>query len=59
MIRLSVSPDAESQQYDKDSDEINRAKLKKQGWKVLRVWEHEVLKNLPGVVDKIQKIIKE
>jgi DNA mismatch endonuclease (patch repair protein) len=37
-------------------DKKNRMKLKKQGWKVLRVWEHEVEKNLPGVITKIQKI---
>ncbi|MDP3057790.1 MAG: very short patch repair endonuclease [bacterium] len=26
-------------------DKRNRAKLKKQGWKILRIWEHEIIKN--------------
>lgn len=39
-------------------DNKNGAKLKKQGWKVLRFWETEVRKNLPKVVNKIQKLIE-
>lgn len=34
-------------------DRRNRAKLRKSGWKVLRVWEHEVLKNFDKTIDKI------
>lgn len=39
-------------------DKRNRTKLRKQGWQVLRIWEHEVLKNLLRTVNKIQKLIE-
>jgi DNA mismatch endonuclease (patch repair protein) len=35
-------------------DKRNKLILKKNGWKVLRVWEHEIEKNLFKIVDKIQ-----
>jgi len=35
---------------------INRT-LKKEGWKVLRVWEHETRKNHGRVVSKIRKYL--
>ena len=38
-------------------DKINRAKLRKNGWKVLQIWEHELLK-LDDTMDRIEKIIK-
>ncbi|MDP3057461.1 MAG: very short patch repair endonuclease [bacterium] len=34
-------------------DKKNRAKLKREGWKVLRVWEHEIEKDLNLVIKKI------
>ena len=34
-------------------DKMNRAALKKDGWQVLRIWEHEVQKNLEKTVEKI------
>lgn len=34
-------------------DRTNRAKLRKEGWKVLRVWEHEVKKDLDKALEKI------
>lgn len=39
-------------------DKRNKAKLKKQGWKVLRVWEHEVINNLEKTLGKITIFIK-
>lgn len=39
-------------------DKINKNKLKRQGWKVLRIWEHEIENDLPRVIDKIKKIIE-
>lgn len=39
-------------------DKRNRAALKRAGWEVLRVWEHEVDKNLSKVADKIQSFIE-
>ena len=38
-------------------DKYNRSKLKKEGWAVLRVWEHEVLKNLEETLNKIVDFI--
>jgi len=37
----------------------NRTKLREDGWKVLRIWEHEVLKNLDITVEKITKFLKQ
>lgn len=34
-------------------DKSNRIKLRKAGWKILRVWEHEINKNLQKVISKI------
>ncbi|MFA6383504.1 MAG: very short patch repair endonuclease [Parcubacteria group bacterium] len=39
-------------------DRKNRAKLRREGWKVLRIWEHEIKKNLENAVDKIIKYLK-
>lgn len=35
---------------------INR-KLKKDGWKVIRIWEHQIKKDLPGVISKIKSVL--
>ena len=32
--------------------------LKKNGWKVLRIWEHEIKKNPQKCVEKIAKYLK-
>lgn len=40
-------------------DKKNTAKLRKLGWKVLRVWEHEIDKDLEGSVAKIIKFLEE
>ncbi len=34
-------------------DRTNRAKLRKEGWSVLRIWEHEVEKDLDKALEKI------
>jgi DNA mismatch endonuclease (patch repair protein) len=38
-------------------DRKNRAKLRKDGWRVLRVWEHEVLKTFDITIEKIIKLL--
>ena len=38
-------------------DRISRAKLKKDGWKVLKVWEHEVIKKPTETLEKISKFL--
>ena len=39
-------------------DKTNRARLKRRGWKVMRVWEHELLKNENKALQKIKKFLK-
>ena len=34
-------------------DRKNRTKLRKEGWQVLRIWEHEVIKKFNSTIDKI------
>ncbi|MEA3463598.1 MAG: very short patch repair endonuclease [Patescibacteria group bacterium] len=34
-------------------DKINRAKLKKDGWDVLRIWEHEIIKGKMKTIEQI------
>lgn len=36
-------------------DRRNFGKLRRAGWKVIRIWQHSVQKNLPFVVDGIEK----
>ena len=40
-----------------DRDRKLNKTLKKEGWKVIRIWEHNVLKNPNGVLHKIIKKI--
>lgn len=40
-------------------DQKNFRKLRRMGWKVIRIWEHDVKKDLNGVVLKIYENIKE
>ena len=40
-------------------DKRNRAKLRRQGWKVLRVWEHELQKSKDKTLQKIIKFLKQ
>ena len=39
-------------------DQKNRKKLRKAGWGVLRIWEHEIKKDLEGVVRKMEIFLK-
>lgn len=38
-------------------DRRNRAKLRRLGWKVLRIWEHEIKKNPERIIGKIKKTL--
>jgi DNA mismatch endonuclease (patch repair protein) len=40
-------------------DKKNRAKLRNAGWRILRVWEHEIESDLEGTTGKIIKFIKQ
>lgn len=41
-----------------DRDKRNRANLKKDGWKVVRIWEHEIKKNPSKALDRVISILK-
>jgi len=36
-----------------ERDEANTSELKKCGWKVLRVWEHEINNDINGTIERI------
>lgn len=38
-------------------DRKNRAKLKKEGWKVMRVWEHEIENDLSSAMEKLIRFL--
>ena len=38
-------------------DKVNRSKLRRLGWKVLRIWEHEIKKNPEKSINKIVKFL--
>ena len=40
-------------------DKRNRTKLKQAGWKVLRIWEHDVEKNFDSTIEKIERFLIE
>lgn len=39
-------------------DREAEARLAKAGWKVIRVWEHDVRRNLPHAVDRVARALK-
>jgi DNA mismatch endonuclease (patch repair protein) len=38
-------------------DEINRKALRRDGWKVMRIWEHQLKKDQPFYLEKIRKFL--
>jgi DNA mismatch endonuclease (patch repair protein) len=39
-------------------DQRNFAKLRRMRWRVLRIWQHEIKRDLPGALDKIVDNLK-
>jgi DNA mismatch endonuclease (patch repair protein) len=39
-------------------DKRDKARLRRAGWKVLRIWEHEIKKDLNKTMDKIEIFLK-
>lgn len=39
-------------------DRKNFAKLRRNGWRVLRIWEHAVTKHLADCIDKVQAALR-
>lgn len=46
-------------EYNIKRDRKNRTNLKKNGWKVLRVWEHEIIKSFDITIYKIIDFLRE
>lgn len=46
-------------QRNKDRDRIVSAKLRREGWRIMRIWEHEVKKSPQRVIAKIHKKLTE
>lgn len=40
-------------------DKKNRAKLRRDGWRVLRIWEHEIKKDSERAIRKVVGVFKE
>ena len=38
-------------------DQRNFAKLRRMGWRVVRIWEHSVEKDLEGVIERICRLV--
>jgi len=39
-------------------DKQNNKRLRKDGWKVIRLWQHQIIEDLPKCLQKIKKIMK-
>lgn len=42
---------------NRDRDRRNFAKLRRMGWRVIRVWQHSIKKDLEGVVARIEQSV--
>lgn len=40
-------------QANRERDQRNHRKLRRMGWKVIRIWEHQIHGDLPRVIDRI------
>lgn len=40
-------------------DKGNRSKLRKDGWKVLRIWEHEIKKDSEKAIERVTKFLRD
>jgi very-short-patch-repair endonuclease len=54
--RLVIEVDG-GQHRDSQSDRLRDAWLQGQGYRVLRFWDNDVLTNLPGVLETIEKLL--
>jgi len=43
---------------NKERDKEVNKYYRKLNWKIIRIWEHEIKKDLPTVINKIQKLIE-
>jgi very-short-patch-repair endonuclease len=52
---LIIEVDGGQHSWQQDHDQKREKFLEKQGFKVLRFWNHDVLKNINGVAEKIME----
>ena len=43
---------------NKERDSEVNEKLKKEGWKVIRIWEYDVKRNTDKCIDRVLKVVK-
>lgn len=43
---------------NKQRDEELNKKYKEMNWKIIRIWEHEIMKDLESIIDKIEVIVE-
>lgn len=43
---------------NRERDRRNMAKLRRMGWKVVRIWQHEIERDLSACVDKVKVIFR-
>ena len=44
-------------QKNRARDRRNFSKLRRLGWRVVRIWQHEIKNNLSGVVNRLEKVL--
>jgi DNA mismatch endonuclease (patch repair protein) len=44
---------------NRDRDKKNSNKLRKMGWRVIRIWKHEIDKNIDDCIDRIVSVVLE
>ena len=44
-------------QINRDRDDRNFRSLRRMGWHVIRLWQHQVARDLKGCVEKIERVI--
>ena len=42
---------------NRERDRNNFAKLRRSGWRVIRLWKHQIQKDLPGCIEKISAAV--
>lgn len=44
-------------QKNRNRDRKNFYKLRRHGWRVVRIWQHEIKRNLDGVIERLEKLL--
>ena len=62
-LKIDIEVDGQAWHLDchgcRKADDVHRdIQLEAAGWKVVRVWQHEVVNNIAGCVEKIKDVIR-